>query len=380
VFCLKIAIVNHDFSLGGVQRVAVELAEGLVKLEGYCVTLISFSGDDNFFYDVNAECKRKVNIAKRTFCENLKFKLALKCYKLKQREVRISSIYRNQLKGLISILREEDFECVILCQSDLAALIPKIKAELPSVKTIAWQHSDYEIYFTNPNYAKLYLTEYVKGLRIADHVVCLTKNDQKLFKRYNSNTSFIYNPLTLSTDKVSELTNNSIIFTGRLLIEPKGLDYFIQLVELSPSAWKFRVAGEGSDAEMIKQIVKDKGLASKIQFVGALKGEELVKHYLSGDVFVSTSRWEGFGLVVTEAMKCGLPIIAFDNHGPREILDKGKYGILIERFSVEGMHKELARLMGDYELRRFYQERSLERVEKFSLDLITEEWRKVIEK
>jgi len=371
---MKIAIVNHDFSLGGVQRVAIEVAGGLVEVEGYHVSLISFSGDNNFFYEVNEKCRRLVNTRKRKFSENLKLRLAIKCCK----EVKISEIYRNQLRGLLSVLKEKAFECVILCQSDLTALAPQIKAKLPQIKVIAWQHNDFETYITNYDYAKLFLGEYIQGLRSIDYLVCLTEHDQKLFKKSNSNTKFIYNPLTIRANFVSELRNNSVIFTGRLETEQKGLDYFIQLAELSPSTWNFRIAGNGSDGEALKKIVRDKSLESKVKFVGTLTGEALLNHYLNGDVFVSTSRWEGFGLVLIEAMRCGLPIVAFDNSGPREILAAGKYGVLIEKFNIEKMYQEVAKLMGDYKLRKIYQEKSLKRVQKFSLDLIIKEWKEII--
>jgi len=372
---MKIAIVNHDFSLGGVQRVAIEIAGSLSQVEGYSVSLVSFSGNDNFFFDVSEKCKKEVNTKKRTFSENLKFRMAIK----RCRRIEISRVYRNQLRGLILILREGGFDCVILCQSDLTALIPRIKAEVPSIKAIGWQHNDFETYFTNYDYAKLFLGEYTAGLEWADYIVCLTENDQQQFKKYNSNTSFIYNPLTLKTDKISNLKNNSVIFTGKTSLNQKGMDYFIQLATRSPSHWNFQAAGDGADIDAIKKTVKDKNLDSKIQFIGAVKDAELLKHYLSGDVFVSTSRWEGFGLAIIEAMKCGLPIVAFDNNGPREILDGGKYGILIERFNVDQMYKELAKLMNDDKLRKIYQEKSLKRVERFSLDQIVEEWKEIID-
>lgn len=377
---MKIAIVNHDFSLGGVQRVAIEVAGGLADIEGYDVYLISFSGNNSFFYKVSEKCTRKINITKRKLSENINFKLSIIRYKRSQKDLQISKIYGSQLRGLLSILEKGKFECVILCQSDLTALIPKIKTRLPIVKTIAWQHNDYKTYFTNYDYAKLFLPEYVLGLKMADHVVCLTESDEKLFKNHNPKTNFIYNPSTIAPNNVSKLNNNTVVFTGKLALKQKGLDYLLRLIELSPKTWKFKVAGVGPDSNVINKLVKDKKISSKIQFFGALKGDELLNHYLSGDVFVSTSRWEGFGLVVVEAMKCGLPIVAFNNSGPREILAEGKYGILVEKFNVEKMHEEVAKLMNNYKLRKAYQEKSLERVKEFTLSSIIEKWRKILPK
>lgn len=65
-----------------------------------------------------------------------------------------------------------------------------------------------------------------------------------------------------------------------------------------------------------------------------------------------TSRWEGFGLVLTEAMSFGLPIIAFENSGSNEVLDNGKYGIVVEQGNVEEFSRELNRMISDYDLRK----------------------------
>ena len=376
---MKIAIVNHDFSLGGVQRVAITIADGLAEIEDYSVYLISFSGIDNFYYSVSEKCKIIINPAKRKFSENLKFRLAAKRYKISEKEMLISKIYKNQLRGLISILKDENFDCVILCQSDLTALASKIKTAVPKIKVIGWQHSDYEIYFTNTEYAKLFLDEYVKGLEVADEVVCLAKNYQTKFRRHNKNTVFIYNPVTLDVNKISKLNTLNIIFVGRLVMENKGLDLLLDVIEQAPQNWNWILAGDGKDRNQLESLILKKQLTSKIKLVGALNKDNLIKHYESGSVFVSTSRWEGFGLSIIEAMSFGLPIVAFDIPGVREALDDGRCGILIEKYDILLFYQAVERLMDDYELRMHYQNLSLERVKCFTLKKILPEWRKIIE-
>ena len=87
-----------------------------------------------------------------------------------------------------------------------------------------------------------------------------------------------------------------------------------------------------------------------------------------------TSRWEGFGLVLTEAMSFGLPIISFDNSGANEVLDNGKYGLLVEQGNVENFSKELNRMISSYELRKEYSQKSLERIIDFDIEHIIKQW------
>ena len=91
-----------------------------------------------------------------------------------------------------------------------------------------------------------------------------------------------------------------------------------------------------------------------------------------------TSRFEGFGLVLVEAMSFGLPIVAFEQSGSRYVLDDGNNGILVKNGDVEEMVKQLTRLINDFEERKRYQEKSLERLQNFTLDRISEEWEKIL--
>jgi len=372
----RVCIVNDDFNLGGVQRVAIEIAEGLSQLSEMAVSLYNFQGDGTFFYKVSSNIDVYSNQFQYTKLEKIWFRIGMTRYKLLGTELKITRHYNRAIEKFSTLMNKQNFDCVILCQGYFTAIIPILKKKFPKTKFIGWQHSSFDVYMEK--YNAFFKQEYIQGLKKADRIVCLTKQDMESFKKYNPNTTFIYNPLTLNTDKISNLKNNSVIFTGRLALQPKGLDYFIQLAELSPPDWHFRVAGDGPDNEKIENIVSEKNLESKIHFAGPLTGDELLAHYLGGDVFVSTSRWEGFGLVLTEAMKCGLPVVAFDNHGPREILADGKYGILVEKFNVEKMHEEITKLMNDDQLKMTYQKKSLERVAAFSLDTIIEEWRRII--
>lgn len=374
---MKIGIVNKNFSIGGVQRVATEIAKSLSLNIGYEVDLIDFSGENFFFYKDFGRCKQVSNTAKRTFIEKISWHFKFSRYKIFNIQLHFTSTVKRQIKGLISILKKQKYDIIILCQGDMTALIPLLKKKLPQAKFIAWQHNDYEIYFKK--YYVSYLDEYKQGLELADCVVCLTNIYEEKFKRHNYNTVCIHNPITIASGKKSKLDSNKIIFVGRLSIEHKGLDLLLEIVELSSEKWEWLLAGEGNGRAYLESEIKKRKLKSKITLTGALEKNALIKHFQSGAVYVSPSRWEGMSLVIIEAMSFGLPVVAFDIPGTRETLDDGRCGILIEKYDIKKFCEQIENLMSDKALRKHYQFASLERVKDFSLESITLQWKKLIE-
>ncbi len=92
-----------------------------------------------------------------------------------------------------------------------------------------------------------------------------------------------------------------------------------------------------------------------------------------------TSRWEGFPLVLAEAMNFGLPIISFENGGSNEVLENGKYGKLVEQGNVELFSEELNRMISDIQLRKEYAVKSLQRAKSLQLDSIIKQWEKILQ-
>ncbi len=91
-----------------------------------------------------------------------------------------------------------------------------------------------------------------------------------------------------------------------------------------------------------------------------------------------TSRWEGFPLVLAEAMSFGLPVIAFKQSGSTEVLEGGRDGILIENGDIEQIVNALLELIVNKEKRIEYQKKSLERVKDFNLNSIVAQWENII--
>lgn len=376
---MNICIVNDSFQMGGVQKVVIELANSLQK-RGHNISLIDFSGRNIFFYHVNENINKPKVIRPRSIKRKIISKIVFLINDLINLDNKVSILYREQINDLIQYLNENKFDVIIMNQGVLTAVIPFIKEAIPQIKVVAWQHNDYDIYINK--YYKKIIRDYLTGANQADLIVCLTEVEQKKYRQLNRNTTYIYNPLTISNKNklVSTLTEKIIVFVGRLIMETKGLDYLIKIAQKLEDGWKIVVAGDGPDKEKFSKMIKNNNLEDKIILKGKLENEQLTKLYLSGSIFISTSRWEGFGLVITEAMNFGLPVVSFDNTGPREILKNGEFGILVEKNNIEQFINNLLILTSNIEKRKKLQQKSLERVRDFNIEYISSKWESALER
>ncbi|MCO7124182.1 glycosyltransferase [Sporolactobacillus shoreicorticis] len=379
---MNICIINERFNKrGGVGRVATEVAN-MLHTDGYQVSLIDFSGENVYTYEVNEKIKRPHAISKLSFKKKLIRKILNGKFYLDHKSLNINWIYKKQINDLLRYLENNVFDIIIVCQGLLTSFIPKIKNEIPKIKIVAWQHNEYEIY--TQYYYKKFIHNYICGIKKADLVVCLTEKDCQKFKELNENSIFIYNPITIENNegKTTDLKQKNIIFVGRLLMKQKGLNYLIEIGKKLPNGWRILVAGEGKDKKLFKKLIIENELQDKIILKGNLYNKDLIKFYLSGSIFISTSRWEGFGLVLTEAMLFGLPIVSFKNNGPFEILKRHEnyYGILIERGNIDGFISEIINLIKNPDVLTEYQKKSLERVQDFKKERILENWNEKLKK
>lgn len=375
---MKICFVNDSFSgRGGANRVVIQIANALDE-DGFSISLIDFSGKNQFDFPVNPNIKIPKVIRKKNIIRKM-IKVPLYLYNyLTSKNINVNSLYKEQVKDLLLHLSETEYDLIILCQGVLTSFIPDIKKEIPNLKVIAWQHNEFEIY--TKKYYHRFLDQYIKGLEMSNYIVCLTERDNNQFSLINSNSRNIYNPLTIENTELnlSKLENKNIIFVGNLAIEQKGLDILIEIAKKINPETKIFIAGDGKDREKFELLIADNNLQTKIILKGSLNDHKLIQHYLSGSIFISTSRWEGFGLVLTEAMSFGLPIISFKTNGPIEILENGNYGILIDKYNIEEFASEINSLLDSDKKLLTYQQKSLLRVKDFKKENILNEWKQLI--
>ena len=141
--------------------------------------------------------------------------------------------------------------------------------------------------------------------------------------------------------------------------------------------WGLAILGEGSQRANLAAQIEKLGLADRIQLPGTTASPAATLR--SGDLFVLSSRYEGFGLTLVEAMACGLPVIATDcPSGPAEIIHHGHDGILFLRKTL-CLAKAMAGLMSDADERRRLAQNAPAAAQRFNLDDVMRTWEQVID-
>ncbi|EEX18503.1 glycosyltransferase family 4 protein [Prevotella veroralis] len=212
--------------------------------------------------------------------------------------------------------------------------------------------------------------------RYYDKVVVLTKTDCQRWGRWLSNVTYIYNPLTIVPKNKSLVMDKTVIAVGRL-DRQKGFDLLInawEIVFASFPDWKLHIYGEGILREQLQSLIDRKGLSSSLVLCGATNN--IISKYCESSIFILSSRTEAFGLVLTEAEACGLPIVAFDcPSGPRELMEDGENGFLVRPVgNIEQLANRIIKLISDVSLRQKMGQRSSELSQKFSIENISKKW------
>lgn len=161
-----------------------------------------------------------------------------------------------------------------------------------------------------------------------------------------------------------------IIALGRLTRQ-KGFDILIQAMSKVPQPWHLEIWGDGEDKKSLQSLINHLGLQEHIKLKGNTNQPfEILRQ---ADLFVLSSRFEGLPTVLIEALCCQCNIISTDcPHGAAEILEDGRWGILVENENVEALSNAIIEKLNNY--KSISSELLLNRAFDFSIDKATDKW------
>lgn len=223
----------------------------------------------------------------------------------------------------------------------------------------------------------------------ADGIIVQTQRIQNYFPLELQERIFIIpNPVILPSIEKKALLNKrlnkskkSVIAIGRLE-QQKGFDLLLQAfakIKDKYSEWTLTILGEGSLRPELEFLRDKLGLAERVDLPGRVKNS--YEYLQQADLFVMSSRFEGFPNALCEAMVCGLAVIAFDcPSGPQEIIKHDWDGILVANEDLSALTAAMEHLMSDEQERQRLASNAPKILQRFNLEYVAKMWEKVIEK
>lgn len=211
-------------------------------------------------------------------------------------------------------------------------------------------------------------------VRKFDRFVVLTEEDKEMWGEM-PNIRVIPNAANFIADSYSDCSVKRVIAVGRLDYQ-KSFDRLImawEKVHEEMPDWRLDIFGQGEWQDMLQQMINDRGLQDVVKLNAPTKN--IGKEYAESSMIVMSSHYEGFPMVLVEAMACGLPAVCFDfKCGPRDIINGGENGLIVPDGDIEGLVEAIIRLMKDDELRKSMGESAKKVVEKYSEEKVMEKW------
>lgn len=225
---------------------------------------------------------------------------------------------------------------------------------------------------------KYWMWQLIRQVRQLKRFVVLSYEDAAEWTKLK-NVAVIYNPLPFFPERQSDGSSKQVIAAGRYMPQ-KGFDRLIDawsIVNMQHPDWVLRIYGDGMRQQLQQQIDR-LGVASSCILEHSTP--DIDEKYCESSIFALSSRYEGFGMVIIEAMACGIPPVSFACPcGPRDIIDDGKNGLLVENGNIEMLAGKICYLIENDEIRRKMGQQARIDVERFKIEQIAGQWKELFE-
>lgn len=365
------------YMAGGVERVLTLKANYFAEHFGYDITIILTEGKGKrLFYPLSEKIKvvhLDIGFEELWSCSFLK-KVFVYLKKQRQYKKRVrEELMRLRPDITISLLRRE------------INFIDDIKDGSRKIGELHVNRANYRNFeagdanFIKNLFAKFWMRSLVSKLKKLDHFVVLTHEDRQAWPEL-PNISVIPDPLSFVPTLHSTLTEKRVIAVGRYVYQ-KGFDLLLQAwasIERQHPDWQLVVFGDGDRTSYERQMEELGVDAGRCHLNGPTSN--IQQEYANSSLFVFSSRFEGFGMVLVEAMACGLPVVSYACPcGPKDIVRDGEDGLLVENGNVEALASALSRLMSDESLRHSMSQAGRKNVQRFSMEQIALSWKQLFE-
>lgn len=350
---------------GGVERILVDKMNMLARLYNYEIYVLTYNQGEHVvpFQLDNRVCH--IDLKVRTHA-----KYSYRGFRRVWEGFRRQNLLRQRLRAKIESIVPD---IIITTTSGELGMLLKIKKSIP---LIVESHGGYDHLIDFPFttwWHRHCLRKCRKLLHKANAIISLTESDAQKWKKDYSNIFVIPNIAHLNpTGSYSNCTNKRAIFVGRFA-EQKGIPELLavwRLVHESYPDWQLHMYGEGNRSYFPQEDI------------GVIIHEptsDIFNQYVVSSMLILTSRWEPFGLVIPEAMSCGLPVVSFEGDGPSSIITDGHDGFVIGKRSIERMANRICFLIAKQELRQQMGQNAIVSSQRYTAENIMPKWKKLFE-
>ena len=375
------------YSTGGVERVVSYKASYFAEQLGYDVTIIVTEGRGRACYFPLSDKVKVINF-ELGFEELWKasFMKKVYLYLIKQRQ------YKRLLKAELMRIRPDITISMLRREINFLTDIPDGSKKIGELHVNRANYRNFEANDSNGLkrlFAKFWMKSLVGKLKRLDQLVVLTDKSKASWPEL-SNVTVIPDPITIEvkSDERGKCSKR-VVTIGRYAYQ-KGYDLLLQawkeiekLKKLEEykevKEWTLDIFGQGDQTDY-RMLMTELGIdVNRCHLNGPV--EDVVKVYQDSSIFVLSSRFEGFGMVLVEAMACGLPVVSFDcPAGPDEIITDGVDGLLVPSGDVHALAEKLMALMSDESLRKRLGQQAFLTAQRYDMATLAGQWKALFEK
>jgi len=351
-------ITNGINGSGGLERVLSVKASYLADKLNYDVHILTLNdGDKNLFFKFSR-------------------KIVMHDIKVKGNPISYFLSYKKGIQKVIDTVRPD---VISVCDDGLKGMMfPLIFGK--NIPVIYERHvsKQIEIRYDNPSIVLSIINKFkfslmnFAGSRFDNFVVLTNGNTNEW---HLDNLKVIPNPMPFESAEKSKLSSKTVLVVGKQSYQ-KGYDRLLEiwkLVSEKHKDWKLEVYGKLDSSLGLELKSEQLGISDKVSFYPPTK--DIHEKYKEASIYLMTSRYEGFGMVLIEAMNFGVPCISFDcPYGPSDIISNQKDGFVIKNGDIQSFANAVIKLIEEEDLRHMMGSNAIENVKKYNINVIALQW------
>ena len=379
---MKIVFLHHaNVCRGGIERMLCTKANFLAEQDDFEVTLLTYEQNDTPYpYPLSPKVKC-VDLGVRLYSA-YRYHYPMRYFVKRYLRYQLSSAlkgYLNQYKPDVVVCTDKDAnELNVLSR---VSVKEKLIVEAHTGMIDHWLSVRRATNGFKQFIAKQELQKLQKAVSKYDILIALTKEDAECWNPF-VNTVIIPNYYITHTDKFADLTieKKRVISVGRLDYQ-KGQDMLLQAwakVGTKHPDWKLDIYGDGTEKMALNEQILNLNLKNVTIYPSTT---DIYSEYQQSDFLVCSSRWESFGLIIIEAMSCGIPVVSFDcDNGPRNIITNGIDGLLAQNGNVEDLAVKMNEILENVSRRQGMGNNARKNVERFRDENVIKQYQELYQK